>query len=152
MASSNHTGVHSGNVSYALKERKTRQEWVFGATASLESSDEGRAGAEKWKLKQCNEFWELHKVWHFWNEKQKMWKRLESCAFMVLHFTLQILYFLGWRLLATLHWGSLLTKFFNSLPSVSMLYFGNSHNVSIFFSCFFFLISYVYLYFFSFLI
>lgn len=28
-------------------------------------------------------------------------------------------------------------KFFNSLPSVSMLYFGNSHNVSILFSFFF---------------
>ena len=56
MASSNHKGVHSGKVSYAQKERKNRQEWVFGATASLESSGEGTAGAEKWKLKQCNEF------------------------------------------------------------------------------------------------
>ena len=114
VASSNHKGVHSGKVSYAQKERKTRQEWVFGATASLESSGEGTAGAEKWKLKQCNEFSELHKVWQFWNENRKCGRGWKVVLLWVqyLQSTLQILYFLGWRLVATLHWGSLLTELF----------------------------------------
>lgn len=112
-----------GKVPYAQKDRKTRQEWPFGATASLELSGDNSIRCQN-KLAKRYGNWNsvmssenCTKFGIFLNEKQKMWKRQESCAFIVLHFTLQILYFSGWRLVAALRWGSLLSKLFQQFAS-----------------------------------
>ena len=123
MDSSNHKGLHSCKVPYAQKDMKTRQEWPCGATPSLELSPDNSIRCQN-KLAKRYGNWNsvmssenCTKFGIFLNEKQKMWKRQESCAFIVLHFTLQILYFSGWRLVAALCWGSLLSKLFQQFAS-----------------------------------